>query len=87
MHSYLNLIPNRLFYNDSIKSVPTQKFKFFIHNNKPLLFVDIASHDEFVDPSFRNGNEARAIKQILKKLIFDYKYPKEWFGIITPYLG
>lgn len=80
-------IPNRLFYNNSIKNDPNQKFKFFIHNNKPLLFVDVAGNDEFVEPSFRNSNEASAIKKILLKLINDYKYPKEWFGVITPYLG
>ena len=79
-------VPNKLFYND-IKNDPKQRFSFFIHKDKPLLFVNVESQDNFIDPSYDNQEEAEVIRNIIDVLINDYGYPKEWFGILTPYSG
>jgi superfamily I DNA and/or RNA helicase len=41
MHPYLMEIPNRMFYKNGIQNDKNQAFKFFIHKDRPLLFVDI----------------------------------------------
>jgi superfamily I DNA and/or RNA helicase len=42
MHPYIMKIPNLMFYNKAIKNDPKQNFKFCMHQNKPLLFVNIS---------------------------------------------
>ena len=75
MHPYLMNVPNRLFYKD-IKNDPSQKFSFFIHKNKPLLFVNVEGYEDCIKPSFENQEEAEVIRNIIDVLINDYEYPK-----------
>lgn len=87
MNPYLMQVPNQLFYGHKIQCDPTQSFEYFIHQERPLIFINVEGEEEFFDPSYYNEEEARTVKTLLEDLIDEFNYPKEWFSIITPYQG
>ena len=90
MNPYLMKVPNTLFYNKEIQSDPDQNFEFFIHEERPLIYINVnvdGNEEDYIDPSYLNLEESRTVKILLTDLIYKFKYPKEWFSIITPYKG
>ena len=57
MNPYLMKVPNTLFYHQKIKNDSDQSFEYFIHKERPLLFINVNEeglYEDYVDPSYQN---------------------------------
>ena len=96
MHPKILEFPNKLFYNNKIKSVINENEMSkeeiinnmpFLNKKIPLLFYHFNSNEEITpNRSYKNESEAEIIFQIISKLI-KLKVEIKNIGIITPYNG
>jgi hypothetical protein len=55
-----------------------------------MMFINVDSEEEYIYPSYFNSQEGKVLKKLVKLLVNPqgyFRYPKEWFGIMTPYNG
>ena len=96
MHPKILEFPNKLFYNNKIKSVINENEMLkgeiinnmpFLNKKIPLLFYHFNSNEEITpNRSYKNESEAEIIFQLIPKLI-KLKVEIKNIGIITPYNG
>jgi superfamily I DNA and/or RNA helicase len=87
MHPYLLEVPNKMFYEGKIVSNYKQSImNKFIDTDLPLLFINVDHPEQGYGTSFINKGEVNVIKDFASEL-FTQGYPKEKFGIVSPYLG
>lgn len=93
MHPTLAEFPSRMFYQGQLKSAPSLKLRQLIlpwqsegFHVPPLLFIDIASHEQRVGTSWKNNSEADVVVQVVQYLVRNEVSPLE-IAVLTPYVG
>eukprot|EP00347_Sterkiella_histriomuscorum_P014875 403359193 len=88
MHPFLLIFSNRIFYNDKIENEFNFSFQnFFIHKDRPLLFVDVDDEETRYDRSFYNEGQAVAALLLYKYLTTTRGLKQSQIGVISPYNG
>eukprot|EP00347_Sterkiella_histriomuscorum_P011740 403371285 len=88
MHPFLLQLSNRMFYNNKIENEFSFSFQnFFIHKDRPLLFIDVNDEETRYGSSFYNEGQALKAQLIYTYLITKRGLNKSQVGVISPYNG
>eukprot|EP00347_Sterkiella_histriomuscorum_P020669 403336923 len=88
MHPFLLQLPNRMFYNNKIENEFIFSYQnFFIHKDRPLLFVDVDDEETRYGSSFYNEGQAVAAQLLYKYLTTTRGLKQSQIGVISPYNG